>query len=149
MPDHNGIAKGKEFQEAKMSYQRGITRLYIVAAAIWVMWGLYRPVVKHRQQAVEFLKDADARMGDCYRMKGEAELAGHGVPDPNDRCGTQYRKEADIAYKMSNYSPLEIYRLDLGSVAAGCLLPPAGGAILLGSLFWVARGFIRTAATGG
>jgi hypothetical protein len=26
-----------------MSYQRGITRLYIVAAVMWVIWGLYRP----------------------------------------------------------------------------------------------------------
>ena len=24
-----------------MSYQRGITRLYVVAAAIWIIWGFY------------------------------------------------------------------------------------------------------------
>ena len=138
-----------------MSYEGGITRLYIVAAAIWVIWGLYRPIARSKQSttelAMELLKSADAQLGDCYRRKGEAEMAGHGTLDAGDKCNSVYQKETDAAYRMlnRNRSPLEIYRDNIGSVAAGCLLPPAGGAILLFSLFWVARGFRRSVATGG
>ena len=142
-----GIAEG--FQETKMSYQRGITRLYVVATAIWVIWGLYRPILNHRRMAAEFLQDAETRAGDCYRAKGEAEMAGYGTLDAGERCNKQYIRETDLAYRMARESPFEIYRADIVSVATGCLLPPAGGAILLFSLFWVARGFRRIVATGG
>ncbi len=124
-----------------MSYQRGITRLYVVAAVVWVIWSLYRPVSEHRQQAIKLLNSASVRMGDCYRAKGDAEIAGRGSPDPEDRCGKQYGREAAIAYRMLGESPLETYRSNIVSVAAECVLPPAGGGILLVSLFWAARGF--------
>jgi hypothetical protein len=90
---------------------------------------------------LEFLKDADTRMADCYRMRGEAEMAGLGTPDPDDRCGKRYSKEADNAYKMLNRTSFEVFRSSFVSVAGDCLLPPVGGAILLGSLIWAARGF--------
>jgi hypothetical protein len=58
-----------------------------------------------------------------------------------EECGTKYGRMSAIADKMRDLSPLQIYRNNIVSVAAGCLLPPAAGALLLASLFWAARGF--------
>jgi hypothetical protein len=118
-----------------MRYQRGITLLYMLAAAIWVTWGLYRPVARHRQAVVRELRAASARMDDCMRSKedegDESEAAA--------LCSAQYREETGGWFRSLNQGPLEIYRADIVPVAASCLLPPAGGGILLASLFWAAR----------
>ena len=107
-----------------MNFERGIWRLYVVTALVWLTWGLYRVVPEQRQRAITMLNAADARMGECYHQKSAAELAGMGTADLDDRCGTEYSREAGIANRMQGQSVFAIYRANVMSVARDCLELP-------------------------
>jgi hypothetical protein len=42
-----------------LNYNRGFNRIYVLLAAAWVLWGLYKPVADHKREIKEVIEIAN------------------------------------------------------------------------------------------
>jgi hypothetical protein len=127
------------------NYKRGLTRVYIVGAVAWIVWGLYAPIANWKRNIVRFHENVVEETVVCKQLN-ELEAAASPPSGRMTDCAELNRNSLELASILEHKSVYEVYR-DAGAVktAAFCVLPPISlYAVILAIVsvaLWVGRGF--------
>jgi hypothetical protein len=133
------------------NYRRGITRFYVLASVLWLVWGMYKPVLDRdraiKSEQVKQDKDFNSCQAANDKQFKETEKLNEKVsiyltPYITDCWQFPCRFHQDIidSYKRETLSHT-YWRVGGWKIAAYCILPPLAGYLLLLAVWWAIAGF--------